>query len=293
MTYGQVLDRMETEYASFSPQIRRGAKWILDNPNAVAVTSMRRVASLAGVTPTTMSRLTKRLDFESYDEFRDCFKMAVLAPAHGFKDRAQWLQEIEGGGGDAAVIREVATASLANLEGLFSTADTELLTQIADLIRQSPNTYLVVSGALRWLTACFQYVTRMAVPNLHPPRPTGGPIIDDFLEIKPGDVALALMIEPYAKETAQAANFAKRRGATIIALTDSRASPLIALSDLFVVVPIKSPQFFPSLLGILAILETLTALIVARSDRATIERIADIDRMRTEEGVYWVPEGSN
>jgi DNA-binding MurR/RpiR family transcriptional regulator len=289
MKRAEILDLMANEFSQFSPQIQRCAKWILDNPNAVAVTSMRQLASTAGVTPTTLVRLIKRLGFDSYNMFRDRFKMAMLEPVPVFKDRAQWLQEIEGSGGDVAVIREVATASLSNLEALFSSADTENMTNIADQIRQSPNTYLVVSGALRWISASFQYVTRMAVPNLHPPRPSGGPIIDDLIEINPGDVALALMVEPYANETAQAANFAKQRGATVISLTDSRVSPLVPISDFIVFVSTKSPQLFPSLIGMLAALETITALIVARSDRATIDRIDNIDSMRIAEGVYWKP----
>lgn len=292
MPFDKILQRIEMEFENFSPQIRRGAKWILDNPNAVAVTSMRQIAGQANVTPTTLIRLAKRLDFDTYDSFRDCFKNAMLGTTPAFKDRAQWLQEIESGGGESAVIQKLATASLGNLEQLFSTADTELLTEIADQLRLAPNVYLIVSGALRWLAASFQYFTHMAVPNMHPPRPSGGPIIDDFLDVKPGDVGLALMIEPYAKETAQAAKFAKQRGATIIAITDSRVSPLVSLSDLCVIVPTKSPQFFPSLLALLAALETLTALIVARSGDSTYERIAQIDRLRTEAGIYWEPNNS-
>ena len=97
------------------------------------------------------------------------------------------------------------------------------------------------------------------------------------------------MVEPYASETAQAANFAKQRGATVISLTDSRVSPLVPISDFIVFVSTKSPQLFPSLIGMLAALETITALIVARSDRATIDRIDNIDSMRIAEGVYWKP----
>ena len=84
-------------------------------------------------------------------------------------------------------------------------------------------THLVVSGAPRWVAAAFQCVAYMAAPTLLPPRPSGGPIIDDFLKVKPGNVALCVMVQPYGAETAKAAAFAKRRGARIVALTDSRA----------------------------------------------------------------------
>ena len=93
-------------------------------------------------------------------------------------------------------------------------------------------------------------------------------------------------------KTAKAAAFAKRRGARIVALTDSRASPLAPLADYFVRIPSNSPQFFPSLIALLTVLETLTALMVARCDRATSQRIEEFDRLRRAEGVCWEP-GSN
>ena len=150
-------------------------------------------------------------------------------------------------------------------------------------------THLVVSGAPRWVAAAFQCVAYMAAPTLLPPRPSGGPIIDDFLKVKPGDVALCVMVQPYGAETAKAAAFAKRRGARIVALTDSRASPLAPLADYFVRIPSTSPQFFPSLIALLTVLETLTALMVARCDKATSERIEEFDRLRRAEGVCWEP----
>ena len=94
MTYVQVLDRMESEYSSFSPQIRRGAKWILDNPKAVAVTSMRHVASLAKVTPTTMSRAKPRSDsglwFPPNHLKNQPLGSSPSSPHFGVTHRASW-----------------------------------------------------------------------------------------------------------------------------------------------------------------------------------------------------------
>ena len=287
--YNDVLKRLESGYATFSPQLRRAAKWILDNPDTVAFNSVRSIADEIGVTSTTMVRLVKQLGFQRYNEFRECFRQNYARGTTGFTDRAKWLQEISRGQGDAALVREVATSSLANIEELFSDTDTGLLTEVADRIRTAPATHIVCSGAPRWVTAAFQCVAYMAAPTLLPPRPTGGPIIDDYLRVKPGDLALCVMVQPYALETAKASDFVKRQGATIVALSDSRASPLAPLADYFIKIPSNSPQFFPSLIAMLTVLETLTALMVARCDAETAERIEEFDRLRAAEGTWWVP----
>jgi DNA-binding MurR/RpiR family transcriptional regulator len=289
--YGNTLKRLELSYATLSPQLRRAAKWILDHPETVAFGSVRSLAHDAGVTSTTMVRLAKQLGFERYEEFREGFRRKYESDTPSFTDRARWLREMSRGGVEAELVHEVAVSSLTNLEELFRETDPALLTEIADRIRQAPHTHLLAAGAPRWVTAAFQTVAYMAAPRLLPPRTSGASIIDDFLSVRPGDLALCIMVQPYLNETAKAADFAKRRGATIVALTDSRASPLAPLADYFVKIPTNSPQFFPSLIAIMAVLETLTALMVARCDGETSQRIEEFDRLRRAEGLCWEPGG--
>jgi DNA-binding MurR/RpiR family transcriptional regulator len=48
--------------------------------------------------------------------------------------------------------------------------------------------------------------------------------------IGPADVLLAISVKPYTRQTVQAARYAKKRGARVIAVTDSEVSPLAAIS---------------------------------------------------------------
>ena len=74
--------------------------------------------------------------------------------------------------------------------------------------------------------------------------------------------------------------------ASVIAVSDSQGAPLAALSDVVLVAGTASPQFYPSMVGIVAIVETLIALVVSRGEEATLARIAAIDRHRRAEGGY-------
>ena len=155
------------------------------------------------------------------------------------------------------------------------------------MLRQCDNSYVISAGALHWISAYFQFVARMAIPTLHLPRASGTSIVDDLLQIQRGDVAFALSIAPYAKQTIEGAQFAKCRGAIVISITDSLASPLANLSDVLILVPTKSPQFFPSMVAVCCALEILIGVVISRSDQLVVERIAKVDDLRKREGLYW------
>jgi len=281
-----VLDRISTEIADLSPQLRLAARWVLDHPNEVAVCSMRAFAARAQVNPPTMMRLARRLGFDGYDSFRAVFRDAVVGTGGSFQDRASWLQELAVAEGDAAVAHGIAEAASRNIAGLYGGLDMDAVIRIVDLLQRAPATHIIAASAFYWMGAYFQFLGRMALPRLRLPRANGTPLTESLISVERGDAALVLTASPYARQSVQAARFAKERGATLAVLTDSRGSPLAAEADELLLVPMTSPQFFPSMIAVAAAIETLIAVAVSRSDRATIDRIAELEQLRRREGAY-------
>src|SRR5690554_1073547 len=81
-------------YADLSPQLKLAASYVLDNPMEIAFQSIRKSASAAGVTPSTLMRLAKRLGFDSYEQFRDIFQTAVQARPIELSGRASNLKAL-------------------------------------------------------------------------------------------------------------------------------------------------------------------------------------------------------
>lgn len=54
----------------------------------------------------------------------------------------------------------------------------------------------------------------------------GHTLAEDLSALKTGDLLVAISVQPYTKDTAEAARIAKHQGVDIVALTDSPSSPL-------------------------------------------------------------------
>jgi DNA-binding MurR/RpiR family transcriptional regulator len=75
--------------------------------------------------------------------------------------------------------------------------------------------------------------------------------------LREGDVMIAISYAPYAEETLQATEFALARGARLIAITDSRMSPLGNDATVTLVISESSTFGFRSLTNTMALAQSL------------------------------------
>ena len=274
----QVLASLLEQLPHLSPKLRAAAKLILDKPNAVATSSMRELARQAGVTAPTLIRLAETLGYDSYQAFKNVFRDAI--DNYNFEQRADRLQRTSEADGEVAIINGLEEAGQRNIHNFYQHLNHEQLCRAADLIINAPTAYVVAASAPHWMAAYMQYVGKMAVPHLRVPRTSGDGLIEGLVPINEGDVVLAMTYNPYARQTIEAVEFALSRGAKFIYLTDSIAAPLADQADVLIQQSTESPQYFPSMIPVIAAIETLLAVIVARSGPEAVSAIAEYAEIR-------------
>jgi DNA-binding MurR/RpiR family transcriptional regulator len=280
----QLLETLFKATPTLTPKLKSVAKVILDNPNLVATTSMRALASRAGVTPPTMIRLANTLGFENYESFRQVFQTSINE--QNFEDRANWLQLTSATDGIASIVHEIAESSLGNIKQFFQELDLDAVSEAADIILAAPNVYVIAAGGVHWIASYLYYVGKMAIPQMRLPRTSGNGLIEGLIPVKKGDVVLAMAYHPYARNGIEASEFALSRGASLIYLTDSKAAPLASKAEVLILQKTESPQFFPSMVSAMAAIETLISVIVARSGDDAIRSIADYSEIRKKGKFY-------
>ena len=280
----QILETLFKATPTLTPKLKSAAKVILDNPNLVATTSMRSLASRAGVTPPTMIRLANTLGFENYESFKQVFLASINQ--QNFEDRANWLQLTSATDGIAPIVEEIAQTGLGNLRHFFQQLDLDAMSEAADIILKAPNVYVVAAGGVHWIAAYLRYVGKMAITQLQMPRTSGSGLIEGLIPVTSDDIILLLAYHPYSRHGIEAAEFALARGARLIYLTDSKAAPLASEAEVLILQKTASPQFFPSMISVMAAIETLISVIVAHSGDNAIRSIADYSEIRDKSDFY-------
>lgn len=276
---GELLDNL-------TPQVRKAAAFVLENPNDVSVSSIREIAEAANVKPNTFVRLARSAGFAGYDEFREPFREEIRRGIASFPDRARWLQSIKRAGKLGGLYADMIHSALSNIEDTFAKITETDLKSAADTIWNCRRAFTLGVGVNNSNARNFTYLASTGMTQFHAiPRPGSTPA-DDLAWADEQDVLIAITCKPYRSEVVEAVRIAREQGVKVIGISDSPASPVIIGSDHGFVVASDTPQFFPSSVSTIALLETLLSFVIAGASPEIIRRVEKFHARRHELGIY-------
>lgn len=281
-----ILERLADELSDLTPEARKAATYVLENPHDVGVSTVREIAEAANVKPNTVVRMTRQVGFEGYEDFREPFRDAIRQGAADFPDRARWLQDISKTGDLGGLYADMARDVLSNIEETFASISAQDLKAAADAIWSARRVFALGVGVNHSVARNFTYLASTGMTEFHAiPRPGSTPI-DDLAWADAQDILIAITCKPFRSEVVEAVKIAREQGMKIVAISDSRASPIILEADHAFVVSVETPQFFPSSVSIIALLETLLSFVIAVASDKVVARVETFHKRRHQLGLY-------
>jgi DNA-binding MurR/RpiR family transcriptional regulator len=270
----QLLVEMTAGFDELSPQLKEAARWVIDHPADVALLTMREQARRAGIPPATLTRLAQRFKLKGYDEIRRLSAEVVRERPDSYRGRAEELLQRRDSEGDEALIQDIFSSLSRHLQELSKPAVVDRFQAAADIIAKSRRVFCL--GLRSTFSVAYSFHCARALFGAESVLVDGpGGIATDALRtIGPADVLLAISVNPYTRQTLQAVRYADKRGARVIAVTDSEVSPLATLARETLVVGTETPSFFHTMAPAFAAIECLTALVAARRGSETLKSLA-------------------
>ncbi|MBO9411668.1 MULTISPECIES: MurR/RpiR family transcriptional regulator [unclassified Ruegeria] len=281
-----VLDRLSAEWDALTPEAQKAARYVLENPTDVGVSTVREIAEAAKVKPNTFVRMARQVGFEGYEDFRAPFRDAIRRGGVSFPDRARWLQNIGKTGELGGLYADMVGAAIRNIEETFAGIDAASLKAAAEDIWDCRQIFTLGVGVNNSNARNFTYLASTGMKQFHAiPRPGSTPV-DDLAWADEQDVLIAITCHPYRTEVIDAIKLARQQGLTVVGISDSPASPVILNAQHGFVVAADTPQFFPSSVSTIALLETLLSFVVAVSSDEIVERVERFHQRRHQLGLY-------
>jgi len=282
----EVLERLTAEWESLTPEAQKAARYVLENPREVGVSTVREIAEAAKVKPNTLVRMARQIGFEGYEDFRAPFREAIRNGAVPLQDRARWLQEIRKSGDLGGLYADMAEAALRNVEETFLGIDAQRMQAAAEAVWGARSVFTLGVGVNNANARNFTYLASTGMVQFHAIPRAGSVAVDDLAWADGRDVLIAITCKPYRTEVVEAVRLAKDQGVQVIALSDSPASPIVRPADHGFVLATDTPQFFPSSVATIAVLETLLSFVIAIASDEVAERVETFHARRRRLGLY-------
>ena len=281
-----LLADLAEELDDLTPELRKAAAYVLENPNNVGVSSIREIAEAAQVKPNTFVRMARQIGCDGYDDFREPFREAIRKGQVSFPDRARWLQSLSESGRLGPLYADMVASALRNIEETFAGIGVADLRRAAEDIWNSRQVFVAGVGVNSANARNFTYLASTGMDRFHAIPRLGHTAVDDLALADERDILIAITCKPYRSEVVEAMEVAREQGVKVIGVSDSPASPVIIGSAHGFVVAADTPQFFPSSISTIALLETLLSFVIAVASPEVVTRVERFHARRHKLGIY-------
>jgi len=269
---------------TLSPQLRRAARFVSDNPGEVATRSLRHVAQEANLPAPTFSRLARAMGFENYDAMKDQCREDILTRRNSLPDATNVHDGLEV---ETFTLPKHVSASIEGIEALLRDTDPAELAEVAKLLTDARRVVLIGDMRARAFVDYATYLSDMSIAGWTVIGRGTVSLAAETHDLGAQDAAIVVTMNPYSTRSIETAKFIADMGVPVVALTDSLLSPIASAARHLLVASSQSPQFFPSYVIITLLIETLIGMVVEEAGEEAHQRIAKTARRSRDLKEYW------
>lgn len=257
----QLIARITAEYDTLSKQLKVIAKYVEQHRDHIGIEGIQQLAGSCQVQPSAVVRFAKHFGFSGFSEMQLVFREGLtrqLAPSRNYRSRIRDI--IDSGAGSLSsveIAREFLAGSQAAMHELEANLDEATFTKAVNMLRETDCIWIAASRRSFPIAVYLDYALQHTDKRVCLMSGLGNMHLGQMRSVRPGDVMLAISFAPYAEETLAAVAVAQERGARVIAITDSRMSPLAKEAEAVLIVQDNSTFGFRALTSTMGLAQSL------------------------------------
>ena len=278
-----ILATIESGMPSFSKGQRAIGQFILDSYDKAAFMTASRLGQTVHVSESTVVRFAAELGYDGYPGMQKALQEMV-------RSRLTSVQRIEiadGRLGNQEILSTVMQADIEKIRMTLEETDRESFYRAVEAILSAHRIYVLGARSASALADFLCYYFELIFDNTIPVHATSSSeTFEQLLRVGEEDVVIGISFPRYSSRTVKAMRFARERGARVIAITDSEASPLAEIATEKLLAKSDMASFVDSLVAPLSLINALIVAVGRRRKRDTERIFSDLEQIWSEHGVY-------
>ncbi|RVU53906.1 MurR/RpiR family transcriptional regulator [Anaerosphaera multitolerans] len=281
ITEMNVLERISSNLEDLSKTHKKIAVYILENYDKAVFQTSSQLAKLCDVSESSVIRFANCIDYNGYSDMQkalqDFLKEKITI--------SQRLESIsENTSDEMDILYNVLQKSLNDINWLINNINEDTFLRIVDLLSNSKRVFLVGSRSSYSVTYFLGLGLKWIRNNVFVLDGINRNF-DDLSKIEPGDVLLSVSLPRYLNTTLQIHEYAYKKGAQTICITDTITSPLVKFSTVPLLINNELLSFSDNLIPVMCIVTGILNSVAARN-KDSKEKIENLERFWNELEIY-------
>ena len=270
-------------YRIFSKGQKQIARFILEHYDKAAFMTASRLGATVGVSESTVVRFAAELGYDGYPSMQKSLQKMI-------RNRLTSVQRIEVANdriGDQNVLDMVLQSDIEKIRLTLEDIDRDSFDKATDAIVAARRIYIIGVRSSAAIATFLGFYFNLLFDNVAMiTANTPSEVFESLLRVGEGDVVVGISFPRYSSRAVQAMNFARDRGATTIAITDSDASPLAVSSKYTLKARSDMASFVDSLVAPLSLVNALLVEVSRKKNEDLSKTFQTLEQIWEEYGVY-------
>jgi DNA-binding MurR/RpiR family transcriptional regulator len=228
--YDALVHAITDAYPKLPNRLQGIARFALDDPDQMALSTVAEIARACGVPPSAVIRFAKAFGFAGFLAMQRVYRERLVARSATYRERIETLRRH--GAGGSQVLTQLLDSAIGELERLRDHVDAALFSRAAALVLAASRVFVVAQRRAFPVAAYLAYgLSQLEVPAFLLDS-VGGMLRQQAGLLREGDMLIAASFRNYSPEVVEAAAACHRNGVPVIALTDHAVSPLARAATL-------------------------------------------------------------
>jgi DNA-binding MurR/RpiR family transcriptional regulator len=281
-----ILTMIQDNMSNFSKGQKLIANFILNSYDKAAFMTASKLGRTVNVSESTVVRFAAELGFDGYPSMQKTLQEMI-------RNKLTSIQRIEVSKdriGDQDIMSMVMQSDIEKIRMTLEDTDRASFNEAVLRIAQANRVFVLGVRSAGSLADFLSFYFRFMFENVVKIDTNAmSEVFEQIMHVKKGDVFIGLSFPRYSRRTVKAMKYAKDRGATVIAITDSKASPLTQLADVSLLAKSDMASFVDSLVAPLSLVNALIVA-VSRMKSEQLERtLGDLEQVWSEYDEYEKP----
>ena len=278
-----VLASIQSNMSTFSKGQRLIANFILESYDKAAFMTASKLGKTVNVSESTVVRFAAELGYDGYPAMQKALQEMI-------RNKLTSIQRIEVSNdriGDHDILSMVMQADMEKIRLTMEETNREAFTASVDAIVSARRIYIMGIRSASAITSFLGFYFNLIFDNVVVVHTSAASeLFEQLLRVGEGDVVIGVSFPRYSRRTVRAMEFARKQGATVLAVTDSEASPLAAIADHALLAKSDMASFVDSLVAPLSLINALIVAVGRKKNDDLSETFGKLEKIWDEYEVY-------